>query len=129
MLKKIILISLFFSSIASTQVLPRRGRMEMLWLDSMRFGTGVSYQVGNHIFWKTPIGTFMLDTSYTGVYEPVITAANTTKKYWNGFKQFVSLSYDSIAAGTIDTAYTNAVSNVIANAPISVSTSGKTKVI
>lgn len=61
--------------------------------------------------------------------EPTIAPSNTVKQYWNGFKQFVTLSFDSITTGTIDTAYTNAVSNVKANSPLSVSTVGKIRIL
>lgn len=39
-------------------------------------------------------------TSQIGA-EPTIAAPNTTGKYWNGYKQFVSLNTDSITQGTI----------------------------
>lgn len=41
--------------------------------------------------------------------EPTITAANTTNKYWNGYKSFVSLNADSIANGTTNKFWSNSL--------------------
>ena len=40
--------------------------------------------------------------------QTLITASNTTNKYWNGYKSFVSLTTDSIAEGTTNKFYTDA---------------------
>lgn len=40
--------------------------------------------------------------------EPIITAPNSIKRYWNGYKQFVSFNSDSIPEGSTNFYYTNA---------------------
>lgn len=40
--------------------------------------------------------------------EPTITASNTVKKYWNGYKQWVALNSDSLTEGSTNLFYTNA---------------------
>ncbi|WP_344823158.1 hypothetical protein [Rurimicrobium arvi] len=71
-------------------------------------------------------------TSATGVFnvpaytlsglggEPSITAPNTTKKYYNGYKQFVTLNSDSVTEGTTNQFYTN----TRARGAISITTTG-----
>jgi hypothetical protein len=77
----------------------------------------------------TTTGTLILDTASPVVlsrqravvtYEPIITAPYTTNKYWNAYKQFVTLNTDSITEGATNKFYTDAR----ARAALSLTTTG-----
>jgi hypothetical protein len=68
---------------------------------------------------SSPIDSTALSDSLAA-YEAKIVASNTANKYWNGYKQFVSINTDSAAEGSTNLFFTNAR----ARAAISLTTTG-----
>jgi hypothetical protein len=59
------------------------------------------YQRGDSLFYKkNATEYFAAVTTGGGTYEPLITAPNSADYYYNGYKQFARLNYDSIADGS-----------------------------
>lgn len=100
-------------------------------------GTGVStYNNSTGVFnIPTPVVQSLTTTGTSGaatlssgvlnipnyaVGEPTITASNTVNKYWNGYKQFVTLNSDSITEGSTKLFHTDARSRTA----ISLTTTG-----
>lgn len=74
--------------------------------------------------WGSITGTLSSQTdlqSALDAKEPTITASNTVKKYWNGYKQWVALNSDSLTEGSTNLFYTDARSRAAlsASAPLS----------
>lgn len=56
----------------------------------------------------TTIATKLSSSTAASTYEPIVTASNTVKKYYNGYKQFVGLNSDSTTEGSTNLYFTNA---------------------
>lgn len=76
-------------------------------------GTGFVKTTGTALTYDN--STYLTTASAASTYEPLITVSNTIKKYWNGYKSFVSLNTDSAAEGATNLFFTNARVNTQLN--------------